>query len=97
MTNQETHICPKCQDELLVTDDFWYRFGHGKALNLSICKKCHNKYYKERNAKISALREKRLRPKSEFDGFCKAALADKIRREEEAHKPAQSIYQEILP
>jgi len=96
MSERETHICPHCEDELPVTDDFWYRFGHGMALNLSICKKCHKAYYKERNAKISADQAKRLRPKSEFSGFCKAALADRIRRIRESDKPTESIYQEIL-
>jgi len=95
MSEQETHQCPKCEDELPVTDDFWYRFGHGKELNLSICKKCHSTYYKKRNAKITVERAKRLRPKSEFDGFCKSALADQVRRIRESEKPKESIYQEI--
>jgi hypothetical protein len=92
MIEQETHVCPKCEEPLPVTGDFWYRFGHGKALNLSICKSCHKAYYKERNAKATALREKRMRPKSEFDGFCKAALKEQIER---ANRPIPSIYKEI--
>ena len=92
MTEQETHLCPKCEAELPVTDDFWYRFGHGKALNLSICKKCHSAYYKKRNARIKAEEIKRDRPKSEFDAFGKAALNDLAKR---AREPETSIYQEI--
>jgi len=95
MSEQETHQCPHCEDELPVTDDFWFRLGHGMALNLSICKACHSAYYKKRNDKLAAERAERLRPKPEFDGFCKAALADRIRRVEEADKPKESIYQEI--
>jgi len=95
MSEQETHQCPKCKDELPVTDEFWYRFGHGKSLNLGICKSCQKAYYKERNAKIKVEQAKRDMPKPEFDGFCKAALADRIRRVEEADKPKESIYQEI--